>query len=211
MTTNVLEIGPGINPCAYAFDSSVNYTGIDPDMHYLVAANYPQLVARIEATRGDMTSFKYEHGRVLADVLDEYDANQDVVVMANVLGDKQSYKSEYSGYFVDPISGATRQTNIQQASELIAQAFGCLKIGGTLVIVENAICSGNELEHKTPEEFTAIIRGDVSLNKMLGAVAVHSGKAYVREMHDLYHHVPDEPVEGYYNACFVAELVRIAD
>lgn len=204
---NVLEVGPGVRPTAYAFDPTVSYLGIEPDMHYLVAYNLENLLASIQETRGSLSDFEYRYGHILSDFLGELTCTQSVVVMANVLGDGQTYHGQYGGLFVDTETGATRRTDITQPRQLITQSLQCLVPGGKLVMVEDAIGRDETPDHVSPEEMKQLLAEDPEIQAMLSSHELHSGADYLQKVAVLY---PDmllqEPVADYYETCFVAEL-----
>jgi hypothetical protein len=205
---NVLEVGPGLNPSKYAYNSDVNYIGIDPDMHYLVSVSYDLLHAHIKKQRKDMTNFTYKRGVLLGDVVEELAVSQDVVVMANVLGDSNSYRKNFSGYYVDPDSGITKQTDIIKSNDLIIQALTCTKQNGTLIVIEDAVRHRTEIDHKTPEEFKSLIEADIAIKGLISAYSIFHGDGYRNKIAALYQETTNEPIDGYFDNFFVAELER---
>lgn len=209
-TKCVLEIGPGTRPSAYAFDPGIVYLGVDPDMHYFVSYHFKDLIADIRSQRGNTSNFEYRPGQTVGDLLGELACTQDIVVMANVLGDPGTYRGEYSGLFVDPESGATRRTDIKTPGQLVVQALQCLRPGGTLTVVEDATRQRDLPDHTSPEEFEKILTDDTTVSDLVGEYALFRRRDYLNKIYLLY---PDldrqEPTTGYFDTCFIAEVERV--
>lgn len=202
---NVLEVGPGVRPVRYAYDADFNYLGIDPDMHYLVDSGFAGLINKVESRRVDMSGFEFRNGVVLSDHLGKLACTQDIVIMANVLGDSATYRGEYSGLFVDPESGKTRRTDIQSPGQLVAQALQCLKPGGTLTVIEDAVIYGNIGDHKTSGEFEEILNQDEVCKNLISQLELFTGEDYVEIVTDLYPELMlDELSSEYLASCFAA-------
>ncbi len=212
----VVEIGPGIRPSKYAFDSEVEYLGIDPDMHYLINTIELPFMDNLLSMRGDTNNFKYLTGTTMRRVLDGEHADEvgevknsfDLGVMGNVLGDKKSYRGGYAGLYIDRRTGETRTTDIWNKVQLIKQGLRFLKSGGLLIVIEDCTKSG-EVDHVLPKVFESELCSSEEAFELIDGYEIFTGMRYVEETANQYMRaVYTEDYSEYLETCFVAKIIK---
>jgi hypothetical protein len=202
----VVEVGPGLHPVKFAYMEDCSYIGIDPDMHYLVANGWDRMRSEIISERKTWLGFAYYRGYTLGDIIGKKILRASLVVMANVLGDSKTYKAEYSGLFVDPLSGETRETDISTPLQLVRQAYSCVEPDGCLVIIEDK----DDVRDRLHQNELQTLHKTMSSVDNVGPLQIFSGQDYRELVGTLYHanDIPNDHQDGAYGAVVVGKAKK---